>query len=241
MARISKGKRTQKTNKNKPSRKVLLKVFIGISIGLLLLLSGVLSYFLAYKGRSFPNLSVAGIKIAGRSQAEIADLLGKNILTPKQINLYYRGQVFEIKGVDIDLSYDYQRSASNAYAYARSGNIISDSFTRLDLFLRPINLPLSVNYDVEKLSKIISIVSGQVSVDAINPSISKANEKIIVNKGSAGTDLNQEKLISLILNSLSYASEAQIEMPVFSSHLMTFMEILYYETNKRLVCRAGPP
>jgi vancomycin resistance protein YoaR len=195
-------------------KKYLLKITIWVMLLLLLVLAAAFAYVAAYSGKVYPNLSVAGIQISGKTPDEAFSILSNRVTTPAEITLNYQDQIFKIKPSDIELTYDLHKSAQNVYEFTRTANIYYDFGNRIRLLLYPRNFDLSISLNKDMLKKIVSIISGQISIDPVNPSVSKIDNGIVVNKGSAGKEVDQEKLISQIIDNLSQNIVSEITVPV---------------------------
>jgi vancomycin resistance protein YoaR len=174
------------------------------------------AYCLLFTGKIYPNTSIAGVEIGSLSTKDAATALSLNINVPQRIQLVGAGQVFDINTKDFDLSYDYASSVQNAFGLARTGNFLFDLSERLNDLFRHKNIALVIKLNAEKLDKIISVVSGQISEDPIEPSIVLANGNIIVNKGAPGTEVDTKSLNTEILESLSFIKNEDIEIPINS-------------------------
>ncbi|EKE13490.1 MAG: VanW family protein [uncultured bacterium] len=195
-------------------KKYLLRGVIVLGTLILIVLAGILSYLIVYNGKIYPNISVAGIKVGGIISSEASGILSKNTITPSELTLTYQDQVFKIKTDDINLSYDFPASANRVFEFTRTGNILYDLENRIRLLFYPKNFGLVTNISSDKLAKTVSIIAGQISIDPINPGISKVNGSIVVNRGSPGKEVDQERLTSDIVQSLSVGSASQISIPV---------------------------
>lgn len=196
------------------NKKLIYSMAAVIAIFFLILISLYVSYFLSYNNKIYPNSTVAGVSVSGRTKEEAKLILEKNVSVPEKIVLNYQDQAFEIKTKDIDLAYDYDASISNVYDFTRTGNVFNYSKNRMALLFSPKNFELIFSINNDKLSKIVSILAGQISIDAVDPSVDKANGKVVVNKGSAGKEVNQEKLTAAIIYALSNNDLSQIQIPV---------------------------
>ena len=195
-------------------KKYLLRVIIGLAVFLLIILAGAFAYVAAYSGKVYPNSSIAGVSVAGKNPQEAFTVLSKYVSVPPEITLNYQDQIFKIKSSDIKLSYDLSASVQNAYEFTRGGDIFNDFEKRIKLFFYPNNFNLVTSFDEDMLKKIVSIIAGQISIDSVDPSVSKVNGSILVNKGSAGKEVNQDKLISAIINNLAQNRKEGITVPV---------------------------
>jgi len=195
-------------------KKYLLRVIIGLAVFILIILAGAFAYVAAYSGKVYPNSSIAGVSVAGKNPQEAFTVLSKYVSVPPEITLNYQDQIFIIKSSDIKLSYDLSASVQNAYEFTRGGDIFNDFEKRIKLFFYPNNFNLVTSFDEDMLKKIVSIIAGQISIDSVDPSVSKVNGSILVNKGSAGKEVNQDKLISAIINNLAQNRKEEITVPV---------------------------
>jgi hypothetical protein len=177
-------------------------------------LSSLLIYQAKYSGKIYPNTLVAGINISGMTKEEASTTLSQQIKTPEKINLKGPTQSTEVNIKDIELVYDFNSSVERAYNLTRVGNPFLDWQSRAQLIRSSINLGLKIQVNEEKLAKIISVVSGQNSTEAIEPTVKLVNGKIQVNKGSAGIEVDQLLLRAKIGEGLSFAKNDDIEIPV---------------------------
>lgn len=184
----------------------------------LLVFSFVLLFFsiynLTFLGKIFLNTNVAGVLISGLDAKTASQLLSESIQPPETINLLYQNQVFTLTTKDIDLSYDFPLTANRAFNFVRNGNIVNDLVGRARLLFRPVNLALEINFDETKLKKFISVVSGQISQEPINFSIKVVKGDVVVDKGTAGSEVDRDILEKKILEQLSYVSNTDISVPV---------------------------
>lgn len=188
-----------------------------IPILLLILFVPVLTfslYNIAYSSKIFPNISVAGFPLSGLSQESASQILTEEFQIPDEIKIVNQNQVFTLNPKDLEVFIDTKTSSQNAYSLGRTGNITVDMLKRLDLLIHPENISLKVNIDSEKLSKFVSVVAGQDSVEAVDPSITIVGGKVKVSEGSAGSEIDQEALKNLIIDSLARGKTAEISIPL---------------------------
>lgn len=186
-------------------------LFLILTIVVLVFLT---NYNLYFSGRIFPNIFVAGINVGGLKPEEAVKTLSQNTKVPEKINLSDQTQPFTLKTKEINLSYDFVASVKRSFDYTRTGNPVYDFVVRLKLLKSPVNLGLITNLDENKLSKVISVVSGQNSIEPTFPSIKIVDGKINVNKGLAGSEVDQILLRTKIGEQLSFTQDNDIEVPV---------------------------
>jgi vancomycin resistance protein YoaR len=196
--------------KNKKAGRLLCICFLIVAV-IFCVFAG---YFLYYTGKIYPNIKVAGIDIGGYTVQGAASLLSSNITIPQNIQLTGAGQNFSIDTNDFDFSYDYTASAQRAFNLVRTGNFFYDLSGRVNLLFQPKNTGLAVNLNEDKLDKIISVLSGQVSQEPVEPSITLVNGNITIYKGAAGTIMDSKALRIAIGENLSLLKTGSIEIPI---------------------------
>ncbi len=190
--------------------------FFSILVGVIILvpLSVFAVFNLYYSGKIFPGITVASMPVGGLSVNQAPELLSQKVVVPKTISLSSESQGFNLETKEISLAYDFSKSANNAFNLTRTGDIISDWVLEIDNLLHPKNLELVTQYDEEELKKFISVLSGQLSTPAQSPSISIKRPSVTINKGTKGTEVNQDLLIEKIKQNLVFASDSQIQIPI---------------------------
>jgi len=189
-------------------------MLIPVLLLVLTIVSGLTAYILMFKSLIYPNILVAKTNIGGVSLTEASLILSEKILKPDFLTLWYKEKKYQIETTDIDLSYDFSSTAQNAYQIVRTGNIFLDLKNRIFLLFRPEDVDIVATLNEEKLQKIISKISDEISTKPISPSIKLTSGKIVIEKGSAGNVLNKTQLLLLIKNSFSKGTSTNLEMPM---------------------------
>ena len=169
---------------------------------------------LSFTGRVFPNTYVAGINLGGKSEKQAIETLGQKVRMPETIRLVNSTQTFDITANSIDLSLDLNASAQKALGIHRTGNIVYDFGQRILSFFKRKDLGLELTKNDEKLKKLISVISDQVEVDPVYPSLSVTNGKVIFDKGSIGYKLDKNLLMAKIGYNFSFLDSSDIVIPL---------------------------
>ena len=189
-------------------------VIIPTLLLVLAVVSGLTAYIVMFKALIYPNILVAKRNVGGLTLTEASSLLSRDIVKPDYLTLSYKEKQFKIKTSDFDLSYDLTSTAQKAYQLVRTGNILTDLENRVYLIFQPKEVDLVVNLDKNKLQKIISKISDEISVKPVFPSIKLINGKILIENGVAGSVLNKTELMAMINNSFSKGTLTSLEIPM---------------------------
>lgn len=209
----SRGTDKMKNNVLHLLKKRLLDFLILIGTLLLIVSSALLAYTIAYNGKIYPNININETNVSGNSPEKAVNVLSSKIQPISEIELAYQDQIFKIKGEDINLYYDLEGTVNNAYKLVRTENFPVDLFNKVSLLVKPVKIGLSYSIDNSKLTKIVSIIAGQISIDPVDPSAGMVNGSVVVDRGLSGKEVNQDQLILSIKNKLS-ENDNQIQIPV---------------------------
>lgn len=193
----------------------LIRTRVKIVLGVVLIpLFLALLFNLYFFGKIHPGISVAGTNLSDTPPEVATSVLSENVKVPEKIVLKGTDNTFELSTKDIDLSYDFISSVQRAFDLTRTGNLLFDLSKRFDLFINPQNLGLVVNLNEDALSKFVSVVAGEVSLDPVYPTAKIQDAKVIVDNGRSGTEIDKDFLRALIGQSLALAKNEEIIIPL---------------------------
>ena len=172
------------------------------------------TYNLVYADKVFPGVFIAETYVGGLKTNEGVRALSEAINPPEKISLEYDGKTFDIAVETIDFSYNYPQSIKAAYTLDRTGNILLDSYQRINAPFRHKNLGLRFDFDEEELAKELINVIEQVEVEAVSPSVELVKTAVLVKKGSPGILVDLKKLRVEIGQNLAFAKETPIKLPL---------------------------
>jgi vancomycin resistance protein YoaR len=201
----------------KPLRNIFSKKrFIVFLIILFIPISTLALYLFYFNNKIYPNVRVVGIPVGGLTVKQAENKLSSNISSPKSITIKGNDQPFTIPLSDINFAYDFENSTHHAFYMYRTGPFKKKLMNRFFSPFREVNLNLIINYDRNKLSKNLSVISEQLSNEPTYPSISLSNEDIVIQKGSTGTNVDQDALQKTISFNLSNAYFNPIPAPMIT-------------------------
>ena len=85
-----------------------------------------------YAGRVYPNVTINGINFGGKTPDEVKSYwTAKNVPFEKAtFTFVFENHTATVSGTDLGLGYDATLSATQAYLVGRSGNLLTDLFTK---------------------------------------------------------------------------------------------------------------
>jgi vancomycin resistance protein YoaR len=194
-----------------------IKKYLIIFFSIFLLPAVIIIFYLIYFGNKiYPSTRVANIPVGGLSVEQAENKLSLDIPYPESITIKGSGQLFTIPPLDINLSYDFEDSAHNAFNIYRTAPFKESFINRIAAPWNEVNLELTLNYDSDKLKNNLSVISEQLSNEPTRPSISLSGEGIVIQKGSPGANVDQDKLKDIISLNLSNANFDPISAPMIT-------------------------
>lgn len=190
------------------------QIIIVVFLFIVAILSTFLFFDFKYSGKILPNVFISDVNVGGLNHEDAVNKLSQNIKVPEKVKLINQEDLFEIATNKINLTYDFNESANRAYYLSRTGNIFLDSFGKIKLLYSPKNIGLTTKIDEDVLSKFISVVAGQISVDPVMPTVSIVDRKIQINRGEQGTEMDSIHLRADIGIVLAYTKNDIINIPV---------------------------
>lgn len=162
-----------------------------LSFGVLLVV-GVLR--LAWRGKIFPGITIAGIEVGNLSSAAAAALLDQETseFLDRPPILSFEGKDWVLDSKKINLRYSLSQNLAQAFAYGRRGKF----FAVPDLYQTFTNgndFPLLYSLDRESLEATLSAIASEISIPGIPPSIKvldapdpQTGSRVVLEIGEAG-------------------------------------------------------
>jgi len=191
------------------------------------------AFHLAYRQRIYPGISAASFPIGNQTVEEAAASLQTQLArTPTDRLLLINGdQTWEIKLATLNFSYDPAATAQKAYRVGRSGHFLKDLQVKAQAWFSGLNLNLEYHLNQSLLEAQIATIAGQIFVPGIEPQIKIAHQKIEIEPGQPGRELDTRKLRSILALRLAYHDWRPIQLPLF--HLSPALTKKEIETTRQ--------
>jgi vancomycin resistance protein YoaR len=150
--------------------------------------------YLMNQDKIYPGVEVADISLGGKTPEEAQKILEERTGELKEIKLT-GPEEFTLSSEKLGVSFDIQGSVDQAYAVGRQGNILKRICERMEATLGTVDIPLSVNYDRERLREGLSGVFDTLTVEPIEAGFEVNDSQVSVRPGREGKRVNEEKLL----------------------------------------------
>lgn len=164
-----------------------------------------------------PNVSIDGLDV-GRmtmeeAMLELKDTFGDN-LNETYIPLKLGDRIWQLKFVDINYSYDYEKAVAEAYRITREGNVFKRYMDSINVRLNKRDVDLGFSYEKANITKFLDNISKEIDKDPVDATIRLVSGKFQITDEKPGSMLNKEKAIEMIAFNIDTKSIETIELPV---------------------------
>jgi vancomycin resistance protein YoaR len=191
---------------NKIKNPIWVSVF-----ALFLALSAFAGYALAYRNIILPNVFISGVDVGG---------LNKEVAEAKILKTFKENPnkiiINKVDGSEIKLlnklivKRNTIWASDQALKVGRTGDILTDSKQRFDLFFKTKELVVPLEFNDNDLDDLVDEVSATASMEPVWPKIVKTKNGFEMVKGRSGLKINSDKLKSEIRDRLSYPGEQRV-------------------------------
>lgn len=226
------------TNISTPS--LAKKTFPFLLGGVLALISLIyFAYHLAYLGKIYPGIKVAGYSIGNLTPSQATEILeraiSQQITTEEKVApvliLTSDEQNWEINLVESGLEYQATQTTQKAFQLGRTNHPFDNLITKINAWTKGISLEFDYQLEPPRLIAQMEMIANQVFVPPIEPTIKIVNQKITIEPGKNGQKLEQEALLSKIATQLAQLNFETIRLPI--SHLVSSVTLEQIENTRQ--------
>jgi vancomycin resistance protein YoaR len=207
----------------------LFLVFLSICFG----------FFFFYSGRIYPNVFVSSVNVGSLTIPTASSALSTSLSQASTLSITVTGKeptTFSLPLSLISLRYAADASSYSAYMVGRDQSLFKNISTVLTLFFTPRILPYSYTFDESALDSFLSDIAGNVSTDAVSPSVRLDHGTVSVTRGSLGTTINTGQLKLAILHAFSRGNFSSLSTPLLTEGtVLSDSEISLLESRAKLL------
>lgn len=166
----------------------------GVIVFFALLALAVISFRRYYDGRIFPNVSVGGVPFGGQTKQQVIQYWQQKNepFASAQFELKFKSTIATISGNDLELGYDADLSATQAYLIGRSGGLASK--LNVTFFQKSVNLEPYFRWKENVVNDTLDALAAQIDIPEENALFQFEGGKVVSFKPSKiGQKLNQQE------------------------------------------------
>lgn len=197
--------------------KTWLQGAVVVGGGLPILIYG--AYLLAYRGRVYPGVRIVEMAVGNNSIEEAKQKVEQlvRVSTAPIIRLEVDGKTRELNLNEMNLNYDPERTASQAFGVGRNGEIARRWAEQWRAWWEGMSVPLVYEVDEDRLEEFGATMAAEIDRPAIPPTLvldDKQNQ-IEVRVGERGRVVDQPQFLLAITQKLQEGNFSEaIEVPI---------------------------
>ena len=215
----SKTKEEKSTRGVLPVTQAMTALAGGFILFFLLMIGLAVGYDLAYQGRIFPGVGVAGLDLSGKSEAEAKQLIAGRISFPEQGKVVFQegSQVWIAHPVELGLFLDADASALAAYQVGRQGNIFARLGDQFEAWYFGLDLPPLLVYDEQSAQNYVRRIASEVDRPTVEASLKIQGVDVVVLPGQIGRSVDVDATLAPLQNQLRNLTDTILPVMVNES------------------------
>jgi vancomycin resistance protein YoaR len=199
-----------------PLGQALVALILGLGLFGVLLAGLPTAYGMAYQGRIYPGVSVAGIDLSKMSVDEAATLLAQRLDYPQRGKIVFQegSNLWVATPGQLGLFVDIQSSARAAYTYGRSGGLTGRLRDRLEAWFSGVNLPPLFVFDERIAQNYIEGIAAQIDRPIIEASLGISGVDVVVHSGQVGRKMDVQAALTSLSAQIANLTDGMIPLVV---------------------------
>lgn len=133
---------------------------------------------------------------------------------PENIILKYKSEKYQMNLQELEVKFDVETAVNEAYNIGRTQNVVKDLWDYAKISNDTINIDSKLQYNEEKLNQCLAEIAEKLPDKVQEYTYRIEENKLMINSGKSGEELNHEELKNLILTNLQNRNyEEEIEIP----------------------------
>jgi len=196
--------------------RVVTRMLTGIALAALVFVLVLVGFRMVYGGKVYPAISVAGIALGGmpRDEASAALTARTDQLNSQSVVFTFQGQEFRPTLADLGVTFDNERSLSEAYAYGREAEAVDRLQAARDLLQNDHRVPFYASIDQSRLNGWFDQVDQQLGLVPHDAYLGIDGTDIRIEPEVEGTVVDRESASRQIMTTVNDLVPTRAELPV---------------------------
>ncbi len=198
------------------TRRVVTRALTGIALAALVFVLVLVGFRMAYGGKVYPAISVAGVALGGMPRDEASAALGARVdqLNTESVVFTFEGQEFRPTLAELGVTFDTDRSLAEAYAYGREADAVDRLRVAGDLLQSDHQVPLYASVDYATLNAWFDGVDQQLGLVPHDAFLAIDGTDVRIEPEVEGTVVDRELAGSQIMAAVTDLVPSRTDLPV---------------------------
>ncbi|HAX68122.1 MAG TPA: hypothetical protein DCY14_00815 [Anaerolineae bacterium] len=197
-------------------KQILAVLAGGFVLFVSILVVWVLGYQLAYAGRIFPGVSVAGVDLSGLSPNEAALKLSQTLSYPITGKVLFRDgeQVWVASPAELGMVFDASASAMAAYQHGRSGGLFGALSGQVGARGLGADVPPVILFDQRVAYNYLQNIASQVDQSVVEASLRVDGTNVVSEPGRMGRSLSLDATLIYLTSQLQSFRDGEVPLVI---------------------------
>lgn len=163
----------------------------------------------------YPGVTVDGLEVGKLDREQVLTLLQQEYADRQQalgqVSIIVNGEQHDLDISNMGAAYNLEQTADNACAYGRDGNIFHRAGQVAAAFFGGADIQAAIDVDPQMVESQMDDVAAQVSQQVEQPSYVLEGDKLVIDRGQSGYEVDKQQLSQLVLERLTQGSNEPIE------------------------------
>ena len=190
-------------SKNSKTNKIFAFSLLAIIILLIILFLG-FTYFNYKNTNIVSGISIKNVDISGLSKEQAKEKIQNyiNEKLPENIGLRHNDFETSIPLSALNINFDIDSSIEEAYNIGKSGNILQNSLSAINVYFSNIDIEPTFSLDYNQLNTMLDDISSKLPDTVIESSYYIDGKNLVITKGSEGNIVNTNLMATYIKNGI---------------------------------------
>lgn len=184
-------------------------------LGLVSVISGsLLFYQISYAGKIYPNVSIAGINVGGKTKTQASFLIEKKYEEVLNDDIILKAESKEVKTklADTGLTLDTENIVENALSIGRDDRFFNQIANSAQTIWKTQSVPILTEIDKGKYDSFLQIAVSQLNQSPQDASLKIENGEIVEVSEQSGLQVETDDLVEKIMNAAEASDERLISL-----------------------------
>ncbi len=186
-------------------------LLLGVLFVLFVFIAGFLGFSLSYRGLILPNVFVSDVDLGGLDSFVAEKKIKMEFDNKPNTIVFLKSDGTDLGKVGkFEVERNFKWVSDQAIKIGRTGNLLVDIKTRIDLIYKPMRLEIPLIFDENEMDNYLEALIQEVQVEPKWPIIAKKDKSFQIIEGNSGLVLNKEKIKAEVRQKLGLTGRQQL-------------------------------
>lgn len=204
----------KKATHKKNNKFIVLIIIVSILLLLIATLSTIFALINSNNNTILGGIYIGDVEVEGLTEEEAIKVLNEKYQeqNKKEIILKINGEKFSITPEQIEVTYNIEKSVSEAYKIGRDGNIFENNFDIIQTMLGEQKIEIEFSYNEELLENVLKGFNAKLPNAMVDNTYCVEEDELIITPGVDGIEIDIDEAKKVLINNIKAGNIGEIEI-----------------------------